>query len=161
MRLSTLLFALPLVLTACAETPRCVDRGTPERPRIEIECNAGKVPVCGDDPEALYNDQGGLRPVPDTSVADGICPDGIANCRTRPVCQQEKMKVVCNDGTSPVCVLGAINEIRPPRPMVDAGGGEDAGGETPDAGDLEDAGVTDAGGEDAGGDAGTADAGAN
>ncbi len=47
------LASAPFVLLACAETPRCVERGTPTRPRVEIECNAGKVPVCGNDPDAI------------------------------------------------------------------------------------------------------------
>lgn len=137
-----------LVLAACAETPRCVERGTP--PQLQIECNPGKVPVCGSDPMALYDENGRLRPVPHSSVADGLCPAGEENCRTRPICQQDTRTVVCNDGTSPTCVLGAIDELDPPpQPMPDsgapdrdAGGSEDAGSDD-DAGPDDDAGSTD------------------
>jgi hypothetical protein len=146
------LFALPVLLIACSETPRCVERGTPPRTSIVIECNAGKVPVCGNDPADLYDDHGALRPVPAASVADGLCPAGATNCRTRPVCQQETMSAVCNDGLGVTCVLGAIDEIAPPRP--DSGpapqdAGSDAGTLEEDAGSEDDAGSADAG-EDAG-----------
>src|SRR5690606_22263488 len=104
----SLLFALPL-LVACAETPRCVERGASAT--LTVECSAGKVPVCGDDPEKLYDEHGALRPVPAASVADGLCPDGARNCRTRPVCQQDTGEVVCNDGQAPLCKLGQVKEL--------------------------------------------------
>ncbi len=137
------LFALPVLLIACSETPRCVERGAPPRTSIVIECNSGKVPVCGNDPSVLYDEGGALRPVPAASVADGLCPAGATNCRTRPVCQQDTMTAVCNDGLGVTCVLGTVDEIAPPRP--------DSGPAPQDAGS--DAGTPDE--EDAGTDAGS------
>src|SRR5688500_16096215 len=105
MRLTRLVFVMPLVLAACAETPRCVERGTPPRTTIEIECNAGKVPVCGNDTAALYQtaddpSPGALRPVPPDSVEDGACDESLgSNCRTRPVCGAAGEAVTCADGT--------------------------------------------------------------
>lgn len=150
-----LVFALPFLLAACSETPRCVERGTP--PALVAECNPGKVAVCGNDPELLYDEDGALRPVPPASVADGLCPEGADNCRTRPVCQQDTRAAVCNDGLGVTCVLGRVETLNPPRPTPDAGptqpmdAGSDAGGDE-DAGSVEDAG-TDAGGADAAADA--------
>lgn len=147
------LFALPVLLVACSETPRCVLSGMPPAP--VVECNPGKVPVCGNDPALLYDEDGALRPVPPESVSvDGRCPAGEDNCRTRPVCAQETMNVVCNDGLGATCVLGAVDELDPPpTPTPDSGPDEE-----PDAGSGEDAGRDDAGAE---ADAGSADAAAD
>lgn len=166
-----------LVLAACNEGPRCALRGTPPRETVQIECNAGKVPICGMDTIANYQgpddpSPGALAPVPTSE--DGRCPEATLqecfvgdldnppipcetagencdsdrrcrpNCRTRPICGEAGQGPTCADGTSPVCVLGVVEEIEPPRPMVDAGMPIDAGMTMTDAG-MADAGMTDAG----------------
>jgi hypothetical protein len=158
MRLGLALVLTSLVLAACAETPRCIERGTPPRTTIEIQCNAGKVAVCSNTSERLYQgaddpSPGALRPVPAESDADGVCDPGVNNCRTRPLCGGAGQAVTCGDGTSPICVRGEVTEITAPPPPVDSGppeedAGSDAGSDV-DAGDV-DAGDFDAGDFDAG-----------
>lgn len=155
MRLSRLSLVLApfLLLVACSETPRCVDRGTPDRPRIVIECNAGKVPVCGNDPDLLYGSSGALLPVPtEAESASGSC-DGLSGpCRTRPVCSEAGADVTCADGQAPVCVLGEVDNRTAPRPDSGTPPTPDSGTPEEDAGTD---GGTDAGStEDAGTDAG-------
>ena len=63
------LVTLSLLAFGCAEQPRCEARGSASRPRVDVECNAGKVPVCGDDPLEIYSQStGALLPVPPDPV---------------------------------------------------------------------------------------------
>jgi hypothetical protein len=145
---------LIFLLAACAETPRCVERGVAPRTTVEIECNAGKVAVCGTDSVALYQGAddptpGALRPVPPEDVASGSCDGLSANCRTRPICGAAGEGATCADGTSPVCVRGVVTEIMTVTPRPDAGTPTEDDAGTPDAGDI-DAGDIDAGDFDAG-----------
>lgn len=171
MRLSRVVLVLvPLLASACAETPRCVDRGTADRPRVVVECNAGKVAVCSTasyDPatgEGTYDpNTGGLVRVPatvsGTQLGCDAYPDfpGMTFFRPAPTCPAAGQAVVCPNGAQPVCVLGSQEALAAPMTptpdagMPDAGSGEDAG--APDAGSLEDAGAEDAGALDAGPDA--------
>jgi hypothetical protein len=178
MRSACLLLA-SLVLAACNEGPRCELRGAGrgdcdddsdcpegfgcgeelECQPVVIECNAGKVPVCGMEQNEIYQgpedpSPGALRPVP--SSDDGTCDGFGDNCRTRPLCDSASASPTCADGRSPVCVRGAIEILEPETPTPDAGmmtmpdaGMVDAGMTAADAG-MTDAGMTDAGMIDAG-----------
>ncbi len=184
------LLLTPLLLLACAETPRCVDRSTSAMctstsecssnqdcvdgrcqrrcaeasecsgegavcvdghcQRPIIECNAGKVPVCGNDPDDLYAPSGALLPVPSFSASPSGSCDGVSGpCRTRPSCEQIGAPVTCASGEAPVCVLGQVTTVAPPRadsgppPTPDSGPPEEDSGPP-----EEDAGSAD---EDAGG----------
>lgn len=151
---------VPMLVGACAETPRCVERGTPPRTVTVVECNAGKVAVCSTatyDPETgegTYDpDTGALVKVPATvSGAQLTCDDypnfpgtapGSVRCRPSPSCPGAGQPAVCPNGAQPVCVLGREEALS--RPAVDAG-------TSPDAGMHDDAGTgpTDAGSEDGG-----------
>ncbi|MFK7987903.1 MAG: hypothetical protein AB8I08_17930 [Sandaracinaceae bacterium] len=162
MRLGRFVMVIPfLLLFACAEAPECL--APPSGEGAVLDCSAGKVPVCGDDPMSLYDEgTGALLPVPGDEVANGSCDGVTGPCRTRPVCGSVGGEATCADGTAPRCVLGRVVEIRPePMPTPDAGpppvdAGSDAG---TDAGTETDAG-TDAGTEvDAGTDGGPIDSG--
>jgi hypothetical protein len=135
-----------VLLAACSETPRCVDRGTPERPRVVVECNAGKVAVCGNDPDLIYDTSGALLPVPPDSVTNGSCDGFTGPCRPRPVCGSAGAAPTCATGEGAVCTLGAVRTATPPRP--------DSGPPPPppDSGPPppEDAGPGDAGSDDGG-----------
>ena len=163
MRLSRVLLIGPLALLgACAEQPTCVDFD--DDGEYTIDCSAGKVAVCGDDPAAIYNDgTGALLPVDERSE-DGSCGDDLAgDCRPRPVCNSDG-EAVCPNGETPLCRLGEVTAVDIPAPAPtdsgppptpdggggDAGPGDDAGppedaGPSDDAGAPEDAGITDAG----------------
>ncbi|HJL17410.1 MAG TPA: hypothetical protein RMH99_17205, partial [Sandaracinaceae bacterium LLY-WYZ-13_1] len=106
MRLSRYLLIGPFVfLWGCPEAPTCVDFD--EDGEYTIDCSAGKVAICGDDPEALYTNGGALLPVDERSE-DGSCGDDITGpCRPRPVCNSDG-EAVCPDGASPLCRLGEI-----------------------------------------------------
>lgn len=103
---------------------------------MAVECNAGKVPVCGNDPARIYDPLGALLPVPPESVANGSC-DGIAgSCRPRPVCARGGEPVTCVTSETAYCVLGAVQTTAPPAmpappPSMDPGppasGSADAG----------------------------------
>ena len=147
--------ALSLLAFGCAEQPRCVDRGTPERPRPEARCNVDKVPVCGDDPNEIYDPaSGALRPVP---PAGSTCA-GEENCRARVDCATGESEPVCSNGATPYCVRGETTTLRPMMPPPSDSGvtPEEDSGVDADAGSSDDAGTDDAG---AGDDAGPADSG--
>jgi len=164
---------LLLVLSACAEEAQCVDRTVRGNETVVVQCSTGKVPVCGDEPEILYNmESGALLPVTETpdlsdpamrAAYTGSCDGVVGPCRPRPVCRgSSDESPTCANGETAFCLLGRVDEIMtmmPPPPPEDGGPGEtDAGPGETDAGPGEtDAGPgeTDAGPGDAGTDAGT------
>ena len=162
MRARTLLTVAPTLLLAfaCAEQPRCVERGTVARPRVDVECSADKVPVCGDDPATIYNSgTGALLPVPPDSVASGSCEGIDGNCRPRPTCASAGATVACATGETAYCRLGRVRTVMTVTPTPDSGPPPDDAGSDEDAGDV-DAGDVDAGDVDAGDvDAGNVDSG--
>jgi len=126
MRLARLLLIAPFVfLWGCPEAPTCVDfDGDGE---YAIDCSAGKVAICGDDPDALYNQSSGaLRPVDERS-ADGSCGDDVENCRPRPVCNSEG-EVVCPGGENGRSMVAYHKDTGE---MVWAGGNDRAGYSSP------------------------------
>ncbi len=169
MRLVRILFVLvPMLASACAETPRCVDHGTPMRPRVVVECNAGKVAVCSTavyDPttgEGSYDpDTGGLVRVPPVVSGTQLGCDaypgypGTTYCRPLPTCGGAGQAVTCPSGAQPVCVLGEVTTLTAPTtPTPDAGmpdaGTMDDGGAMNDGGAMDDGGAVDASLDDAG-----------
>ncbi len=148
-----------LALAGCREEPECNERNVVGGTAVVVECSTGKVPVCGTDPEQIYNPtSGALLPVPSAELsADGSCPSETRLCRPRPTCGAVGQKAMCANGETAVCVLGSVREIAAPMTMpdggpppadagpgdadggVDAGDGSDAGPET-DAGTATDAG---------------------
>ncbi len=129
-----------LLGTACAETPRCVERNG----QIQLECNAGKTAVCGtriysaERASGTYDpNTGGLVRVP--PVVDGVrlsCGDfpGFPRtpCRELPSCEGEGSTPTCPGEDGPLCVLGMEETLLAPVvvPPPDAGpadAGVDAG----------------------------------
>jgi hypothetical protein len=145
MRAWVLLLASPLLAAACAETPRCVDRGTPETPRVVVECNTGKVPVCGTEVYDVETgigtydpNSGGLVRVPGMEGSTQLsCSDypgypGTVRCRPLPSCSGAGAAPACpaNHG-DPVCVVGMTQALAPPtmtQPPADGGTSEEDGG---------------------------------
>ncbi|MGE0786230.1 MAG: hypothetical protein AB7S26_11115 [Sandaracinaceae bacterium] len=165
-RIACLVLAPVLALAAgCREEARCVERSVGGTPTPVVECSTGKVAVCGDVEEEVYDPEtGALLRVPSVALSpDGSCPAGQSSCRPRPTCAAAGDKVACANGRTAYCVLGMVREIMAPRPMPDAGPRVDAGmedGGASDGGGDTDGGDTDGGGGDGGGaDAGSADAG--
>ena len=96
------LVTLSLLAFGCAEQPRCEARGSASRPRVDVECNAGKVPVCGDDPLEIYSQStGALLPVPPDSVANGSCAGIEGPCRPRVICASAGASPTCANGAAP------------------------------------------------------------
>lgn len=88
---------------ACAETPRCKERGDP--PQLVPECNAKKAAVCGDREEELYDPlTGALLPL--SPREDGSCDGVIEPCRPRPLCRTVDEPPSCPGGRDPLCLLG-------------------------------------------------------
>ncbi len=165
MRLVRVLLVSAFVLaSACAETPRCVDRGSAGRPSIVVECNAGKVAVCSTatyDPatgEGSYDpNTGALVKVPATVGGTQLGCDAYPNypgttfCRPAPSCPGAGQAAVCPGGAQPVCVVGRQEALMAPTTATPDAGMPDGGTPEEDAGSP-DAGTSDT---DAGPDAGT------
>jgi len=156
--------ALVLVSFGCAEEAQCVEGRIRGNDTVVVQCSTGKVPVCGDEPELLYNmETGALLPVPPTPdltdpamrAADTGSCDGVTGpCRPRPACRGDAEEApFCANGETAFCLLGRIEEIMPmmpPPPPEDAGPGDDDAGPGDDDAGPGDAGPEDAGPEDAG-----------
>ncbi|MEZ4338859.1 MAG: hypothetical protein R3B82_19755, partial [Sandaracinaceae bacterium] len=144
----------------CAEQAVCAEGRVRGRDTVVVQCSTGKVPVCGDNPDLLYDtNSGALLPTPalpditDPAIRasfTGSC-DGVSGpCRPRPACPGAAGDApICANGETALCLLGRVDEIMAARdsgapPPEDAGGGDDAGPDDAGPGDT-DAGDTDAG----------------
>ncbi|MBX3272253.1 MAG: hypothetical protein KF729_18455 [Sandaracinaceae bacterium] len=140
------LLLLSLLAAGCAEQAQCVERRVGGRDQVVVECSTGKVAMCGDRPELLYDENtGALLPTPAITESNptGSC-DGISGpCRPRPVCGAAGQAPMCANGETAICRLGRVQEITPgrdagPPPELDAGPmEEDAGPMEEDAGPME------------------------